>query len=438
MQVDMQIDARWVIPVDPPGKVLRDHSVVVVDGRIVQILPTAEAKFEASNQYTLDHHALIPGLINLHTHAAMTLMRGLADDLPLMEWLNAHIWPAESKYASSEFVRDGTLLACAEMLRGGVTCFNDMYFFPEAAAHAALASSMRIACGIIVFDFPSAYASDPQSYLSKGLATRDELADESLVSFCIAPHAPYTVSNKTFEQVAMYSQELDLPIHVHIHETEDEIRQSVERHGVRPLERLDALGLLSPSLIAVHAVHLNEHEIVLMAKNGCHVAHCPSSNLKLASGIAPVATMLDAGINVGVGTDSAASNNRLDVFNEMRTAALLAKAASGSAQALPAEQALAMATINSAMALGLDDKIGSLVTGKSADITAVELSDPALMPCYDPLSHIVYACGREHVSHVWIAGKALLEKRQFTQLDLKELRYIANRWQNKLAPLSDD
>ncbi|MGH8773079.1 MAG: amidohydrolase family protein, partial [Burkholderiales bacterium] len=333
MRADTQIDARWVIPVEPVGQILRDHSVIIVNGKIDRILPTTESTFETSRRYTLDHHALIPGLVNLHTHAAMTLLRGLADDLPLMDWLNNHIWPAETKHVSKEFVYDGTLLACAEMLRGGVTCFNDMYFFPEAAAEVAVRSGMRIACGIIVFDFPSTYASDPQSYLSQGLATRDEFAGEPLVSFCMAPHAPYTVSNKTFEQIAMYSRELDLPVHVHIHETEDEIRQSMERHGVRPIERLDALGLLSPSLIAVHAVHLKGHEIELMAKNGCHVAHCPSSNLKLASGIAPVTAMLGAGINVGVGTDSAASNNRLDVFNEMRTAALLAKAASGSAQA---------------------------------------------------------------------------------------------------------
>lgn len=436
MRADTQIDARWVIPVEPAGQILRNHSVVITDGKIEQILPTADANFETSHRYTLDHHALIPGLINLHTHAAMTLMRGLADDLPLMDWLNKHIWPAETRHVSKEFVRDGTLLACAEMLRGGVTCFNDMYFFPEAAAEAALRSAMRVACGIIVLDFPSAYAADPQSYLSQGLQTRDEFADEPLVTFCMAPHAPYTVSDRSFEQIAMYSRELDLPVHVHVHETDDEIRQSMERHGARPLARLDSLGLLGPSLIAVHAVHLNESEIELLANNGCHVAHCPSSNLKLASGIAPVAAMLKAGINVGVGTDSAASNNRLDVFNEMRTAALLAKAESGSAQALPAHTALAMATINSAAALGLDSQIGSLARGKSADIAAIDLSGPELIPCYDPLSHIVYACGREDVSHVWIQGRALIEDRRFTELDPNELRLIAQRWQDKLIPLN--
>ena len=434
-QVDTRIDARWVIPVEPAG-VLRDHSVAIVNGKIAHIVPTREATFDAQQRYVLDHHALIPGLINLHTHAAMTLMRGLADDLPLMEWLNAHIWPAEAKHVSREFVYDGALLACAEMLRGGITCFNDMYFFPEATAEAAVHAGMRTVAGIIVLEFPSAYAADAQDYLSKGFATRDEFASEPLVSFCIAPHAPYTVSDKSFAQVAMFSQELNLPVHMHVHETADEIKESVQCYGARPLGRLHALGLLSPSLIAVHAVHINAHEIELLARNGCHVAHCPSSNMKLASGIAPVAAMLDEGVNVGVGTDSAASNNRLDVFNEMRTAALLAKAQSGCAQALPAPQALAMATINSAAAMGLEAEIGSLVPGKSADIAAIDLSGPALSPCYDPLSHIVYACGRDDVSHVWVAGELLLEEARFTRLDVKKLRH--NRWLDKLMPLSDD
>lgn len=433
--IDTQIDARWVIPVEPAGAILHDHSVAIANGKIADIVPTREANFEAHNRYTLDRHALIPGLINLHTHAAMTLMRGLADDLPLMEWLNAHIWPAEAKHVSREFVYDGTLLACAEMLRGGVTCFNDMYFFPGAAAEAAVHAGMRAAVGIIVLEFPSAYAADPQDYLSKGLMTRDEFSLEPLVSFCIAPHAPYTVTDKSFEQVVMFSQELDLPVHVHLHETEEEIKQSIERHGARPLERLNALGLLSPALIAVHAVHMNTHEVELLAKTGCHVAHCPSSNLKLASGIAPVAAMIDAGVNVGVGTDSAASNNRLDVFNEMRTAALLAKAQSNSAKTLPAPAALAMATINAAAALGLDAKIGSLRAGKCADIVALDFSGPALSPCYDPLSHIVYACSRDDVSHVWVGGELLLEEARYTRLDVKGLRH--NHWRDKLMPLSD-
>jgi 5-methylthioadenosine/S-adenosylhomocysteine deaminase len=438
MSADTRIDARWVIPVEPAGKILQDHSIIVADGKIERILPTRDATSDAREHHVLDRHALIPGLINLHTHAAMALMRGLADDLPLMEWLNGHIWPAEAKHVSREFVYEGTRLACAEMLRGGVTCFNDMYFFPEAAIEAAVDSGMRVAAGIIVIEFPSSYASDAQDYLAKGLAARDQFSGEPLVTFCFAPHAPYTVSDKSFEQITMYSQELDLPVHIHVHETIGEITQSVERHGARPLERLNALGLLGPSLVAVHAVHLKEREIALLATNGCHVAHCPSSNLKLASGIAPVAAMLDAGVNVGLGTDSAASNNRLDVLNEMRTAALLAKAQSGSAQAVSAPAALAMATIRSAAALGIDAVTGSLVQGKFADIAAIDISGPALSPCYDPLSHVVYACGRDNVSHVWVGGQLLLNDGRFTGLDEEELGSITTRWQEKLRPLSDD
>ena len=325
--VDTVIEARWVLPVEPRRSVLADHAVVITGGRIVAVLPAAEARVNYSPRHhvTLADHALIPGLINLHTHAAMTLMRGLADDLALMDWLNRYIWPVEMRHVSEDFVYDGTRLACAEMLRGGVTCFNDMYFFPRATARAALEARMRAVVGLIVIEFPSPYASDAQDYLNKGLAIRDELRNEPLLGFCFAPHAPYTVSDQSLRQVATYAGELELPVHMHIHETRDEIDQSLQSHGVRPLLRLGRLGLLGPGLIAVHAIHLEPSEIDLLARHGCHVAHCPSSNLKLASGLAPVGALLAANVNVGLGTDGAASNNRLDLFAEMRLAALLAK-----------------------------------------------------------------------------------------------------------------
>lgn len=428
------IDAGWVIPVEP-RHVLPRHSIAIDNGTIHAVLPTGEAhaRFSAKQHVRLENHALIPGLVNLHTHAAMTLMRGLADDLPLMEWLNQHIWPAEAKHVSPQFVYDGTELACAEMLRGGITCFNDMYFFPEAAAKAALAAGMRAAIGIIVIEFPSSYAGDPEDYLNKGLATRDELRSQPLLSFCMAPHAPYTVSDKTFEKLLTYAQQLDLPIHIHMQETEDEIQQSLTQYKMRPLERLHKLGLLGPNFIAVHAVHLTPLEIALLANEACSVAHCPSSNLKLASGIAPVAALLDHGINVGLGSDGAASNNRLDLFEEMRLAAMLAKAAAKQADALPAYQALQMATLNGAKALGLDGKIGSLAPGKAADITAVDYSALELSPCFDPVSHLVYAAGREQVSHVWVNGKLLLDNRQLTTLNTKELAAKARYWQEKIG-----
>jgi 5-methylthioadenosine/S-adenosylhomocysteine deaminase len=370
--------------------------------------------------------------VNLHCHAAMTLMRGLADDTTLMTWLQDHIWPAEAKHASDEFAHDGSLIAMAEMLRGGVTCVNDMYFFPEATARAALRAGMRASLGMIAIEFPSSYASDANGYLQKGLATRDAYQGEALLSFCLAPHAPYTVSDETLKRIAVLAEELELPIHIHVHETLAEIEQGVAQYGVRPLERLRKLGLVGPRLIAVHAVHLEGVEMDLMAHEGVSIAHCPSSNLKLASGIAPVAAMRQRGINVGVGTDSAASNNRLDVLTEMRTAALLAKATSGDASRLGAHEALEMATLAGARALGMDDAIGSIEPGKWADLAAVELSSLETLPCFDPASHLVYAAGREHVSHVWVAGEPRLEERRLLTLDAHDLRGKALWWQKKL------
>jgi len=397
---------RWLVPVEPSGAVFEQHAVLVEDGGIVDVLPREAAltRYPGAARVDLAEHLLVPGLVNAHTHAAMTLMRGLADDLPLMRWLTEHIWPAEAKHVTPAFARDGTLLACAEMLRGGITCFNDMYFFPEAALEAATTAGMRAAIGMIVIEFPSAYATDADDYLEKGLALRDRSGDQPLASFCLAPHAPYTVSDATLRKVANLAGELDLPVHIHVQETADEVHRSIEEHGVRPLERMRRHGLLGPNLIAVHAVHLNPAEIELLARHGCSVAHCPGSNLKLASGFAPVADLLAANVNLALGTDGAASNNRLDMFSEMRLAALLAKAVSGNAEALPAHAALRAATLGGATALGLEARIGSIRPGKRADLVAVRMAGPELSPCYDPVSHLVYAAGREHVSHVWVDG----------------------------------
>lgn len=428
------ISARWVIPVEPAGVVLEHHSVAVSGGAIEAVLPTPEAleAYPGHARVDLPGHALIPGLVNLHTHAAMSLMRGMADDLPLMRWLQEHIWPAESKHVSPQFVRDGTMLACAEMLRGGVTCFNDMYFFPEAAVDAALASGMRAALGMIVIDFPTAYASDPDDYLAKGLALRDSCRDQPLLSFCLAPHAPYTVSDAAFGKIATLAGELDCPIHCHVHETEDEISRSVAQHGVRPLERLRRLGIVGPNLVSVHSVHLSEGEIAMLAEHGSSVAHCPSSNLKLASGFSPVGALLAAGVNVGLGTDGAASNNRLDSFQEMRQAALLGKAVARDASAVPAHKALEMATLSGARALGLDKAIGSILPAKRADLAAVNLSAPELSPVFDPVSHLVYCAGREHVSHVWVDGSLKMSDRTLKHMDFPALDTRTKLWQNIL------
>ena len=426
------------MPVEPAGAVLSEHAVAVRDGCIEAVLPARDARsrFPGHEEVSLARHVLIPGLVNAHTHAAMALMRGLADDLPLMRWLEEHVWPAEARHVSPQFVADGTRLACAEMLRGGVTCFNDMYFFPEASLEAALGAGMRSAHGVIVIEFASAYAADPADYLRKGLELRDRMREEPRASFCLAPHAPYTVSDETLKKVATLAAELDLPVHIHLHETEQETERSLASHGVRPLERLRRLGLVSPALIAVHAVHLEAAEVELLARNGCSVVHCPSSNLKLASGFAPVAALLEAGVNVALGTDGAASNNRLDMFQEMRTAALLAKAVARQAEAMPAHAALRAATLGGAQALGLVERIGSIEPGKAADLVAVDLGAPELEPCYDPISHLVYAAGREHVTHVWVDGEPRLEGGRLLGEAFASLNGRVQLWQNALAGLA--
>lgn len=432
---DLIIEPRWLIPVEPFGTVLEHQAVIVREGEILDVLPArdAQTRYTAPRHEMLGDHALIPGLINLHCHAAMTLLRGYADDLPLMRWLQERIWPAEGKLISHDFVRDGTLLAAAEMLRGGITCFNDMYFYPEAAAEAALEAGIRAELGIVAIEFPSSYGSDADDYLTKGLAARDRHRQDTLIGFTLAPHAPYTVSDRTFERIATLAAQLELPIHVHLHETQDEITQSIDQYGVRPLERLRRLGLVGPDLIAVHAVHITPDEIELLAQHGASLAHCPTSNMKLASGIAPIHAAKQHRLNCGLGTDGAASNNRLDMFQEMRLAALLAKVASGDAAALDAHAALHMATLGGATALGKQTKLGSIRRGKAADLTAVRLDEWQIQPCFDPSSHLVYTAGREHVSHVWVAGRLAVANGQLCTLQTARMAAIAALWQNKLA-----
>ncbi|MDP1658036.1 MAG: TRZ/ATZ family hydrolase [Methylotenera sp.] len=433
-QVDLVIEARWLCPVIPKNVLLEHHSIVIQSGQIVDVCSSASVseQYQAREIVQLTEHILIPGLINLHTHAAMSLMRGMADDLPLMPWLEQHIWPAEQAVVSERYVQDATLLACAEMLSGGITCFNEMYFYPQAAAMAANQAGMRANLGLVVLEFPSAYASDADDYLQKGFAAHDSWRNNPLITSSIAPHAPYTVSNQTFKTIVTYAEQLGLGIHTHLQETRDEISQSEAKYGLRPLQRLAEFGLLGPNFVAAHCVHLLNSEIDMLAEFGCHVAHCPSSNLKLASGIAPVAQLLAKGVNVGLGTDGAASNNRLDIFAEMRLSALLAKGITEDATVIPAHQALEMATINAAKAMALDHKIGSIEVGKLADLVAVKLSDLNTNPCYDPVSHLVYTCGREHVTHTWVAGELRYSNGVYANIEPVELKDIINTWQPKL------
>ncbi|GAB4294593.1 MAG: TRZ/ATZ family hydrolase [Thiohalomonadaceae bacterium] len=432
--VDTLLHARWVIPVEPDQVVLEHHSLAIGDGRIRDLLPSPEARrrYRAETELELPGHALIPGLINAHTHAAMSLMRGLADDLPLMDWLNHHIWPAEARWVGEEFVHDGTQLAMAEMLRGGTTCFHDMYFFPDAVARAASHAGMRAVVGMIVIDFPTAWAQNADEYLHKGIKVHDQFHGDPLITTAFAPHAPYTVADEPLRKVAMYAEEMDVPVHMHVHETAHEVEQAVTARGQRPLQRLADLGLLSPRLLAVHMTQLDADDIAAVAAAGAHVVHCPESNLKLASGFCPVDRLLKAGVNVALGTDGAASNNDLDMFGEMRTAALLAKGVAGDASAVPAARVLRMATLNGARALGLDQVTGSLQVGKAADIVAVRLDDIETRPLYHPISQLVYATGRDKVSDVWVAGRHLLKERRLTTLDEAHLLTRAEEWRNRL------
>jgi 5-methylthioadenosine/S-adenosylhomocysteine deaminase len=429
------IHAKWIIPVEPHEVVLENHSLAIADNKIKAILPTVQAREEIDAEHIVEllNHALIPGLVNTHTHAAMSLFRGLADDLPLMTWLNDHIWPAEHKWVHEEFVADGTRLAIAEMLKSGTTCFNDMYFFPNITARVAQQIGMRSSVGLIVTDFPTAWADNAEHYIHKAVELHDALRNEPLISTCFAPHAPYTVSDQPLKQLVTLANELDVPIHMHIHETQDEINGSIEQYKKRPLERLKDLGLLSPSLIGVHMTQWTDDEMSHFARSNAHVVHCPESNLKLASGFCPVKQLQDHGINVALGTDGAASNNDLDMLGEMRTAALLAKGVAQDASALPAAQALRMATLNGAIALGLQEHIGTLEVGKEADVVAIDLGHINTLPVFNPLSHIVYAAGREQVSDVWIAGKRQIANSKHTIVDVQRIQTNCQQWQAKLS-----
>ena len=434
MHADTLIHARWIIPVEPAGTVLEQHAIAIDQGCITALLPSTQAReqVQADAIVELPDHALIPGLINAHTHTPMSLFRGMADDMPLMDWLTRHIWPAEQRWISPEFVADGSRLAMAEMIRSGTTCFNDMYFFPDVTGQVAQDAGMRAVLGMILIDFPSAWAADSDDYLDKAIKLHDQFRNEPLIKAIFAPHAPYSVSDAPLQRVRTLASELDLPIHMHVHETRDEIQQGLDNTGQRPLARLESLNLLGPDFIAVHMTQLEDQEIDRFAASGSHLVHCPESNLKLASGFCPVARLFQAGVNVALGTDGAASNNDLDMLGEMKTAALLGKGVAQNPEALPAPQVLAMATLNGARALGLEDQTGSLEVGKAADITAIDLGQLETRPLFDPVSHIVYAAGREQVSDVWVNGCRLLRERTLTRMDHARLLASAGQWQEKL------
>jgi 5-methylthioadenosine/S-adenosylhomocysteine deaminase len=434
--VDSLIFARWIIPVEPADRVYEYHALAVHQGRVLELL-TAEAargKYQPQVSYHLDSHVLIPGLINTHTHAAMSLFKGLADDLSLMDWLTNHIWPAEGKWVDPGFVQDGTRLAIAEMIRGGTTCFNDMYFFPDRTAETAIEAGIRACIGLIVIDFPTAWAKDTQEYFEKGEKVHDKFRHQPLIRTLFAPHAPYTVSDAPLKKIAVLAEELDIPVHMHVHENAQEVSLAREQSGMTPLQRLRDLGLLSQRMLAVHMTQLDEQDIELVSRYKVNVIHCPESNLKLASGLCQVHALQQAGVNVALGTDGSASNNDLDMLGEMRTAALIGKGIAGDSRAVPAMAALKMATINAARALDLDQTVGSLLPGKAADVVAIDLGEIETLPLYDPVSQIVYAAGRHQVTDVWVGGRQLLRNRELLTLDVEQIRQAAREWQKKIRP----
>jgi 5-methylthioadenosine/S-adenosylhomocysteine deaminase len=434
---DLLIEAGFVIPVEPHGVVLEHHAVAVRDGVIIAVLPIAEARarFSAAETVSRPDGALIPGLVNAHVHNPMTLLRGVADDLPLMQWLQGHIWPLEAQLIGPEFVADGVTLAIAEMLRGGTTCCNENYFFPDVQAATYQRHGFRARVGLPVIDFPSSWARSDDEYFDRATEVHDQWRKDPLVATAFAPHAPYTVSDANFERIRMLSDQLDLPVHCHVHETAHEVAESQEKYGQRPLARLDRLGLVNDRLIAVHMTQLTDAEIALCAERGVSVAHCAESNLKLASGFCPAARLQRAGVNLAIGTDGAASNNDLDMFGEMRTAALLAKAVADDASALDAATALRAATLGGARALAFDHLVGSIEPGKQADLACIDLAQVETQPLHQVISQLVYACGRQQVTDCWIAGQHKLSERQLVDMDTAALVANARQWRGRIAAI---
>ena len=433
--IDLLINARWIIPVVPENRILKDCAIAVHQGHILAVLPQEEAakRYAPTKVENLTDHIVTPGLINGHGHAAMTLLRGFADDQPLNDWLNNHIWPAEKQWVDEQFVRDGTELAIAEMIKSGTTCFADMYFFPEQTAQAALEAQIRCQIYFTIFDFPCAWGTGPEDYFAKGLSLHDTFRENDLINIGFGPHAPYTVGDETLKKVAVLAQEMDAPIHIHLHETAQEVEDSLQKYGVRPSQRLMSLGLLSPLTQCAHMTQVDDSDIAILQQSGAHIVHCPESNLKLASGFCPVDKLLKSGINVALGTDGAASNNDLDLFSELKTAALLAKAVSGNAAALDAHSALRLATINGAKALGIEHLVGSLEEGKHADIIAINVSDLDLQPIYDPASQLVYTNVGHRVSYSWVKGKCLMRERELLTINERELKSKVRQWQEKIG-----
>ena len=429
---DQLIQCRWCIPVAPSVEPIDHAAIAVTGGRIAGVGPSDEvlARFTSETVIDLGRHAVIPGLVNAHGHAAMTLLRGAAEDLPLQQWLTEVIWPLETAHLSPEFVRTGTDLAMVEMLSRGITTFADMYYYPEEVARCASRAGMRVEVAFPIVDFANIWSRGADEALHKGMALHDEYRNDSLVTIAFGPHSAYSVSREALEKTAMFAGELDLPVHIHLHENAQEIAEARGRVGKSWIYYLHELGLLSPSLQAVHMTQLTDHELNLVAEHNVHVIHCPHSNLKLASGISPVGRLTEAGVNVALGTDGAASNNTLDLLAEARLAALLVKQTGGDTTLANAGHMLQMATLGGARALGIEEETGSLEPGKLADIVAFDLGAPRFAPMRDPVATLIHGAPAGAVSHVWVGGRCLYDNGGFRTLDPDAINARAERWRD--------
>jgi 5-methylthioadenosine/S-adenosylhomocysteine deaminase len=432
---DLIIEPTWLLPVVPRRTVLTGHSVVVRGGEIVAVGPTAtiEKGFHAATRRRLDNHVLMPGLVNAHGHAAMVLLRGLAEDLPLSAWLREQIWPLETRWVTPEFAADGVALAIAEMLKTGTTCFSDMYFYPEVTARAVRAAGLRAQVNFPLIGFANTWSTNAADGFRKGLALHDEYRDDPLIRIGFGPHSAYTLTREELAKTLMLADEVDAPIHIHLHETAAEVAAAHDELGCTHIQYLAELGMLVPRLQAIHLTQLDDADLERLVAGGVRAVHCPQSNLKLGSGVADIVRMRAHGLLVGLGTDGAAANNSLDLFAEARVAALLAKARSGDPSAMDAFETLEMATLGSARVLGLDALVGSVEPGKSADLIAIDLSDVGALPVHRPEATLLYTASGSRVRHAWVAGRHLLDDGRLTTMDETDIAARAIGWSRRLA-----
>lgn len=435
IQADLIVEAPWLISVAPGTSTIEDAAIAITGTTIAAVGSREEVndRFSATRKQILKSHVLLPGLINAHGHAAMTLFRGYAEDTSLQSWLNDAIWPLEAKWVDDSFVRDGTRLAIAEMIRSGITCFADMYYYPEVVAEQVKQAGIRAQVAFPVIQFPNAWSASTEEGFHKGFDLHDSYRNDPQIDVAFGPHSVYAITDDDLEKILTYSEELDANIQIHLHENAAELKENMAKLGTSGVEHLNQRGLLGPRLQAVHTTQLTAEEIELFAQNNVHVIHCPTSNAKLASGVCPTSDLIAAGVNIALGTDGAASNNTLDLLNEARLASLMAKLQRQDATALPAQAVLEMATINGARALGLADQIGSLEAGKAADLIAIDVSGPEYQPLFDPLAQIVHTSSASAVSHVWAAGNCILDNRELQSLDLTATLEAVAMWRARIS-----